>query len=135
MKYAMANRPAVGGFPFLAECLRMAGVVKNVWELPAAQSVYVMEDGVVVSQGTPLVVGMNDVPAFDEAALVAALRTDQEGKSTFPEFLLAAYAAGVVHYEVDFHARTVSYAGARGERYTEAYPGVTIEDPAFLTSL
>jgi uncharacterized protein YbcV (DUF1398 family) len=108
MQYAMANKPQVGGFPFLAECLRMAGVVKNVWELPAAQSVYVMKEGVVVSQGTPLVTGMHDVPAFDEAALVAALRTDQEGKSTFSEFLTATWNAGVVTYEVAFEARTVS---------------------------
>ncbi len=75
----MANRPKVGGFPFLAECMRQAGVRFNHWALPSAQSIYVMADGVVAYQGSPLISGMADVPAFDEAALIAALRTDQAG--------------------------------------------------------
>lgn len=34
-KYAMANRPPVGGFPFLAEVLRQAGVkTKYVEDYP-----------------------------------------------------------------------------------------------------
>ncbi len=126
MQYAFANRPAVGGFPFLAECLRQAGVERNVWSLPGAQSLYVMVDGVVVQQGTPLVTGMADVPVFDQAALIVALRTDQSGNSTFPEFLNAAWRAGVVRYEADFAARTVSYYGARNECYVEAYAAVEV---------
>lgn len=126
MEYAMANRPKVGGFPFLAECLRQAGVEKNLWSLPGTQSIYVMKDGIVVNQGVPLVSGMADVAPFDERVLIAALRTDQAGQSTFPEFLVAAWKAGVIGYEVDFSARTVSYYGARGERYVEAYPVVEI---------
>jgi uncharacterized protein YbcV (DUF1398 family) len=35
--------------------------------------------------------------------------TDQAGKSTFPEFQAASWRAGVVHYDVDFSARTVAY--------------------------
>lgn len=126
MEYAMANRPKVGGFPFLAECLRQAGVEKNLWSLPGAQSIYVMKDGIVVNQGTPLVSGMVDVALFDEQVLIAALRTDQVGQSTFPEFLVAAWKAGVIGYEVDFSAHTVSYYGARGEKYVEVYPVVEI---------
>jgi uncharacterized protein YbcV (DUF1398 family) len=126
MGYAKAHRPQVGGFPFLAECLRQAGVEKNIWALPGAQSIYVMQDDVVVSQMTPLVSGMADVPPFSEEALIAALRTDQAGQSTFPEFLVASWNAGVVGYEVDFLARTVVYYGARGEAYTESYPEVAV---------
>lgn len=48
MQYAFANRPKVGGFPFLAECLRQAGVKKNIWALPGAQSIYVMKDATLV---------------------------------------------------------------------------------------
>ncbi len=126
MAYALANRPTVGGFPFLAECLRLAGVVQNNWTLPAAQSVYVMDDGsAIVNQGTPLVSGLVEVPAFDEAALIAALRTDQAGQSTFPEFLSATWQAGVTSYTVDFLARTVIYQGVVG-RYTESYSAVEV---------
>ncbi len=103
------------------------GVERNVWTLPGAQSVYVMTDGVVVQQGTPLVSGMHDVPAFDEVALVRALRTDQSGQSTFPEFLAATWQAGVVGYEVDFATHTVAYRGARGEEYVESYPMAVVE--------
>jgi uncharacterized protein YbcV (DUF1398 family) len=67
-----------------------------------------------------------DVPAFDQDALIAALRIDQAGESTFPEFLEGSWRAGVVRYDVDFAARTVAYLGCNGEKYIEAYPAVQI---------
>src|ERR1700728_3848085 len=109
---AIAGRPKVGGFPYLAETLRRAGVTRNQWFLPACQSVYLTELGPVVTQGTPLVTGTADVPPFDREALITALRIDQSGNSTFPEFLAATWRAGVVRYDVDFAARTVAYYGA-----------------------
>lgn len=126
LQRAMENRPAVGGFPHLAEVLRAAGVTHNRWSLPSCQSLYLTTQGNVVMQGTPLVSGIIDVPRFDEAALIRALRTDQAGQSSFEQFLSAAWQAGVVAYEVDFNARTVSYVGAAGECYVEAYPAVTL---------
>jgi uncharacterized protein YbcV (DUF1398 family) len=127
MKRAMAGRPKVGGFPYLAETLRRAGVTRNLWSLPSGQSIYLTKDGPVVNQGAPLIPGMSDVPAFDREALIKALRTDQRGESTFPEFLMASWRAGVVRYDVDFDARTVSYYGCNDEVYVEAYPGVNVE--------
>jgi uncharacterized protein YbcV (DUF1398 family) len=50
---AMAGRPKVGGFPYLAETLRRAGVTRNVWSLPACQSLYLTKDGPVLTQGSP----------------------------------------------------------------------------------
>jgi uncharacterized protein YbcV (DUF1398 family) len=123
---AMAVRPKVGGFPYLAETLRRAGVTRNLWSLPACQSLYLTQDGPVVTQGTPLVSGTADVPPFNREALIAALRTDQVGNSTFPEFLAASWRAGVVRYDVDFAARTVAYYGCNGEEYVEAYPAIDI---------
>lgn len=126
MKRAMAGRPKVGGFPYLAETLRRAGVRRNLWSLPSCQSLYVTKDGAVVNQGTPLLTGMTDVPTFDREALIAALRTDQKGESTFPEFLLATWRAGVVRYDVDFDARKVAYYGCNGEEYVEAYAAMDV---------
>ena len=77
--------------------------------------------------GTPLVTGTSDVPAFNEEALIVALRTDQAGQSTFPEFLAASWRAGVVRYDVDFAARTVAYYGCNGEEYIEAYPAAEVD--------
>ena len=124
---AMASRPKVGGFPYLAETLRRAGVTRNLWCLPGCQSLYLTKDGPVVTQGTPLFSGTVDVPVFDQDALIAALRTDQGGNSTFPEFLAATWRAGVVRYDVDFAARTVSYYGCNGEEYIEAYPAIDVK--------
>lgn len=80
----MAIRPKVGGFPYLAETLRCAGVSRNLWFLPACQSLFLTADGPVMMQGTPLATGTMDVPQFNREELISALRTDQAGQSTFP---------------------------------------------------
>jgi len=124
---AMAVRPKAGGFPYLAEALRQAGVNRNLWYLPACQSLYLTNYGPVVTQGAPLVSDIADVPPFDQEALIKALRTDQAGESTFPEFLAASWQAGIVRYDVDFAARTVAYYGCNGEQYVESYPSVDLK--------
>src|ERR1022692_1381217 len=126
LKRAMAGRPKIGGFPYLAETLRQAGVTRNLWFLPACQSLYLTESGPVVTQGAPLVTGTVDVPPFDREALITALRTDQAGNSTFPEFLAATWRAGIVRYDVDFDKRIVTYYGCSGDEYAEEYPLVEI---------
>lgn len=126
-KMALSVRPEINSFPYFAEVLRNAGVVKNQWCLPSCQSLYHTKLGPVVTQGTPLITGTAEVPTFDRTALITALRTDQAGKSTFPEFLNAAWKAGVVNYEVDFEKRTVTYYGALGESYMEEYAAVEIK--------
>ena len=91
-KKAMAIRPKVGGFSYLAETLRRAGVSRNIWTPPA------------VTLGALLVPGTADVRPFDRDALIIALRTDQAAKSTFPEFVVASWKAGIVRYDVDHRA-------------------------------
>ena len=125
-QFAMSIRPKAGGFPYLAEALRKAGITKNIWNLPSCQSIYLTEYGSVVSQGTPLVNTTVDVPLFDREALIKALRIDQAGQSTFSEFLKASWEAGVVSYVVDFEKRLVIYYGISGESYSENYPAVEI---------
>jgi uncharacterized protein YbcV (DUF1398 family) len=126
LQRAFAGRPKLGGFPYLAETLRRAGVTRNLWHLPSCQSLYLTDAGPVVTQGAPLLTGTTDVPPFDRQALIEALRTDQAGQSTFPEFLAASWRAGVVRYDVDLTARTVSYYGCHGEEYIESYPAVDV---------
>jgi uncharacterized protein YbcV (DUF1398 family) len=126
LKRAMAGRPRIGGFPYLAEMLRRAGVTRNLWFLPACESLYLTREGPVVIMGTPLASGTVDVPPFNGEALIRALRTDQAGESTFPEFLIASWRAGVVRYGVDFIARNVAYYGCNGEEYIEDYPVVEL---------
>jgi uncharacterized protein YbcV (DUF1398 family) len=80
-----------------------------------------------MTQGALFATGTMDVPAFSREALISALRTDQAGETTFPEFLAASWRAGVVQYDVDFIARTVAYYGCNGEEYVEAYPVVDVD--------
>ncbi len=124
----MRTRPKVGGFPYLAEALRSAGVTTIHCMVPSMATVYVMPTGNVLQQGPPQVDGLVDVAAFDADALVIALRADQAGKSTYPEFMAAAWRAGVVTYDVDLTARTCTYCSATGEQYVEDYPAVDLPD-------
>lgn len=125
-RHAIEHRPKVGGFPYLAETLRQAGVKRNVWTLPTCQSVYYMDTGTVVQQGVPLVSDVVEVPPFDRDALQDALRSDQSGTTDFGEFLHNAWNAGVLWYEVDFEKRVVTYHGVDEKTYTEAYPEVGV---------
>jgi uncharacterized protein YbcV (DUF1398 family) len=118
-----AIRPRVGGFPYLAECLRRAEVRHVDVALPTASAVYVLPTGVVLKQGAELEV----VAPFDEAALIAAIRADQAGQTTYEQFVASSWAAGVVAYQVDLDVRTCTYRGARGEQYVEHYPAVALE--------
>ena len=121
LRRGMADRPAVGGFPYLAEALREAGVRRNLWYLPAMEAIYLTDLGPVVIQGDPLLSGPAPVAPFDREAVIAAIRSDQEGRSSFPEFVAAIWAAGVWHYEVDLDARTCTYVGADAGEYVESY--------------
>ncbi|MGW4686662.1 DUF1398 family protein [Streptomyces sp. NPDC004244] len=126
MERGAAVRPKVGGFPYLAESLRRAGVTHCRMAVPANAFLYLTEHGDVVVQGEPLVTGFAVAPPFDRSELVAALRADQAGRTTFPEFVRGCWEAGIVWYEVDTAARTCTYHGAGGDSYTEDYPAVAL---------
>lgn len=125
-KYAMSVRPKVGGVPFLAEALRRSGVMLNRWTLPSSQSIYIMREGTVVQQGTPIVIGTAEFPQFNREALIRVIRDDQAGLTDFQEFLTRTFEAGVVGYDVDFSARKVIYYGVSGESYIEEYQAVEL---------
>ena len=79
-----------------------------------------------VQQGEPIVKGTHEIPAFNRTKLIQAIRKDQEGLSSFPEFMCSAWEAGVVSYEVDFIERKVSYYSLYGQSYLEEYPLVNL---------
>ncbi|MFE2117605.1 DUF1398 family protein [Streptomyces microflavus] len=126
MERGAAARPKAGGFPYLAESLRRAGVSHCRMAVPANAFLYLTEHGNVVVQGEPLVTGFEAAPQFDRTALITTLRADQAGGTTFPEFVRGCWNAGIIWYDVDTTARTCTYHGADGESYTEDYPPVTL---------
>lgn len=123
---AAARRPTVGGFPYFAETLHRNGVHQFTYWLPAMQCLYRTDLGAVLTQDAPLHQGIHDVPEFDEAALVSALRADQAGQTTFPEFAEAAWRAGVVHFVVDLDERSCTYVGLDGQTYVERFAAVAV---------
>nr|WP_286958047.1 DUF1398 family protein [Lactococcus sp. UBA7157] len=128
-------QPKVNSFPYLAECLRQEGIIKNIWHLPSGDSFYFSESESLINPGTPLIGRVGPCPTFDQAALIKALRADQAGKITFSEFLTAAWKAGVIRYEVDFIKRQVTYFSAFGEEYREDYSAVTLDKKTTKNSL
>jgi uncharacterized protein YbcV (DUF1398 family) len=119
-------RPKVAGFPYLAETLRQAGVSVIYVTVPSMTTTFVTAEGAIVQQGAPMVSGAAELAPFDELALIAAIRTDQAGDSTYPEFMASTWAAGVLTYDVDLQARTCTYRSVTGERYVEVYPAVEL---------
>jgi uncharacterized protein YbcV (DUF1398 family) len=82
-KRAMAIRPKVGGFPYLAETLRRAGVTRNFWQLPACQSLYLTKFGPVVELGTPLVSAPAEVPPFNQETLIRRCEPTRQARARF----------------------------------------------------
>lgn len=70
-------------------------------------------------------IATHDTPiadAFDEPAVVAAIRTIQRGEIDYPAFVDRVMRAGCVGYVVWITGRHVSYFGRRGETYIERFP-------------
>lgn len=126
MNKAENIQPKVGGFPYLAECLREEGFIKNIWYLPSYDSFYFSRNSSVVIPGKSLIEDVTVYPPYSKSALLNTLRTDQAGQTSFPNFLMNTWRSGVVKYEVNFIDRYVIYYGANGEKYKETYPIVEI---------
>ena len=111
-------------------------VDRSIWLMPILIVLVLLTLRVIVNaplklalleQGAPVVTGSAMVAPFDRDALIAALRADQQGLSTFPEFVTAAWRAGVLSWTVDLVARTCTYRSASGrESYVESYPAVEL---------
>jgi uncharacterized protein YbcV (DUF1398 family) len=126
-------RPRIGGFPYLAEALRQAGVTRYHFDVASMTGVFVTDTGCVLQPGPALATTeLIDINYFNEAALIAALRTDQAGQSTFPEFARATFDAGVFRYEVDLLERTCTYHAPDGAHYLEQY--IAVDLPADSTN-
>jgi uncharacterized protein YbcV (DUF1398 family) len=61
-----------------------------------------------------------------EAALKrgAAIRTDQAGTATFPEFMATIWTAGVLAYDVGLATSTCTHHGADSAGYVESFDPV-----------
>lgn len=120
-----AARPKIEGFPYLAEALREAGVLRLEFFVPTATSLFTTTAGFAVIPASPVVTEPSDVPAWDESALLAAIEADKQG-GEFPAFVAACWQAGVIRWIVDTSARTCTYYSAAEDEYAEHYRAVTL---------
>jgi uncharacterized protein YbcV (DUF1398 family) len=126
----MRQRPRVGGFPYLAEALRQSGIHTVHCDVASRTTTYRTPSGVVVDLHAPLTTGLAELAAFDSDAVIAAIRDDQRGESTYDEFMNAIWHAGVLTYDIDLTARTCTYVGAdpTTDAYREQYSAVDLHD-------
>lgn len=119
-------RPKAGGFAYLAESLRRAGVNRIEVTVPSWTTVLTTAVGSVIQQGLPIVDGAIEVPPFDRDAFLTALRNEQAGEITYPTWMKATWEAGVAWYVVDLEAHTCTYRSPAGDTYVEDYPCIDI---------
>lgn len=79
-----AARAKIGGFPYVAESLRAAGVTKYLFDVPSTTVVYVTDEGAVLRPGQVIRTEQTVVHSFDSDGLVAAIRIDQRGAEHLP---------------------------------------------------
>jgi uncharacterized protein YbcV (DUF1398 family) len=91
----------------------------------AAHTIDWRAPGVRFRELGPVVIAGGAPVAFAEAAVVRALRRNQQGQTDYPGFLREIWAAGVCAYDADLRGGCVVYRGASGEQYVEAIPPVT----------
>lgn len=110
------------GFPYFADVLRQAGVTRCLWQLPACEVFYFTKHGNIVMQATALFSKLTTVlPVFSQDDLLKAINSNRSDEVNFHKFLKLIWKAGVVSFEFNFEARTISYFGINGETHLEYY--------------
>ena len=113
---------AAKNYPDLAARLLSAGVLSYTVDTSSSLIIYRLDEGQIHLGGhasTPLAI----TPYFDEALTVNAIRDNQQGKTTYPQFMQGIAEAGVRFYEASLKTEKpkVTYIGIGGY-YEEEIP-------------
>jgi len=109
-------------YPDLAARLANAGVLSYTVDISSHIILYRFENGVIhLSEKTdpPVVIASQ----FNNGAVVQAIRDNQQGRTTYPEFMQGMANAGVRFYEATLNGENprVTYIGIGGF-YEEVIP-------------
>jgi uncharacterized protein YbcV (DUF1398 family) len=109
-------------YPDLATKLLAAGVLSYTVDTSSGLIIYRVDGGLIHLGGhasEPLSIARN----FDEALTIKAIRDNQQGKTTYPEFMQGIADAGVRFYEASLKTEkpNVTYIGIGGS-YEEDIP-------------
>jgi len=108
-------------YPDLVFKLITIGVQSYTVEVGAGSMLYRFDGGEHVLHGQPVVV-RQVAGQLNEALVIQALKANQQGKTTYPEFLNDIAQAGVLLYEATLTGNLrVTYIGAGGF-YEEVIP-------------
>lgn len=108
-------------FPEVVKLLLKAGVESYFVDLIGKGKTHHFTKGEAASekfefQGPPV------AAEFSAENVVAAIRSSQAGKITYPEFLRQIMLAGVSHYHVYLTGRKAVYFSRKGDFHTELFP-------------
>lgn len=109
-------------YPELAAKLIESGILSYTVEVAAGLMLYRLADGKTIfhdSDASPKAI----TAQFNTEQVIKAIRDNQQGRSTFPEFMEAIAVAGVRFYEATLNGdkRRVTYMGSGGF-YEEEIP-------------
>lgn len=76
--HAMAVRPPVGGFPYLAEAMRAAGVEKYLFDVPTMTALYLTDQGDLIRPGRTYM-DASPLPATDRSDGITVLHSPRRG--------------------------------------------------------
>jgi uncharacterized protein YbcV (DUF1398 family) len=110
-------------FPQAVVQLTEAGVVRYIVDLIRFERTLYGSDDETLQDEIALDPMQEVAPRFSEAALKAALKSVQAGKTDYPEFLKQIMEAGVASYSVYINGRKVIYTGRDGDELVEPFPG------------
>ena len=108
-------------YPELVEKLMQLGIRSYTVDTATGTVLYRMDGGTHVLHHGEAQRNIN--PNFSESATIDAIRSNQQGKSNYPEFMDAIAAAGIYFYEATLNGehKRVTYIGKNGA-YEELIP-------------
>lgn len=118
MKLSFANTH----FPLVVGKLSGAGVRSYTADLIALRKTYHSAERDSHDETMPLIAPPVVAAAFDAPAVADAIKTIQQKKLGYAEFLRRIMAAGCSHYQVFIGGRKTIYFGRNGDIHTEHFP-------------
>lgn len=106
------------------KALRAIAVERYNADLVRMEKVFYARNGETTIERLPIADRPLLAEAFDEAGLIAALRSVQQRPIDYPEFLRQSLRAGCVNYVVNLDGGFTAYFGRRGETYIEKFPAL-----------
>lgn len=109
-------------YPELVKALIAAGVGSYTVDVPSGARLYRFNGGEHILHNDAII-GQSVAEKFSEEKTVQAIRENQQGKTSYPQFMEGIAAAGVRFYEATLNGdrKRVTYIGIGGS-YEELIP-------------